>query len=92
MGLPEIVGFADDFVFSENDAEHYQHLGGLMQRTNERGLVFNSDKCEIRCNKITFFGNVYSVEGVPPDPSKLDDIRAMPVPAGKDELKLSWDC
>ena len=77
--LPGVVGIADDVcVTGKTLAEHDENLIRLMDRAAERGLVFNSSKCVIRQASISFFGNVYTAEGVTPDPSKVEDIRQMP--------------
>ena len=86
-GLPGVTGIADDVcVFGVDEADHDRNLIGLMERAQQKGLVFNSSKCEIRCKKIPFFGNVYTADGIIPDPENLEDIRAMPEPGNKEDL------
>jgi len=59
-----------------------------MNRAAERGLVLNSNKCEIAREEINFFGNRYTVEGIRPDPDKLLDLKNMQTPQSKEELRL----
>ena len=40
---------------------------------------------------ISFFGNIYSAEGVSTDPSKVQDIHEMPVPQDKEDLQRFLD-
>jgi hypothetical protein len=86
--LPGVVGITDDVcVYGKDLAEHDKNLKLLMERTKESGLVFNSDKCHIRQPEILFFGNIYSKDGIRPDPAKIQGIRSMPVPQNKEDLQ-----
>ena len=86
--LPGVVSIADDVcVVGSTIEEHDTNLVRLMDRAVEGGLVFNSSKCDIRQTSITFFGNVYTADGVKPDPKKVEDIRNMPIPQNKDDLR-----
>ena len=40
------------------------------RRTRQAGLKLNYDKCVIKTKSCTFFGNVYTPQGVMPDPKK----------------------
>ena len=44
-------------------------------------------KCTIRQPEISFFGNIYSKDGISPDPAKVHDIQNMPVPQDKEDLQ-----
>lgn len=86
--LEGVVSIADDVcVTGKTEEEHDQNLVNLMERAKSKGLVFNSDKCAIKQESITFFGNVYSAKGISPDPGKVEDIQEMPAPQNKDELR-----
>uniref|UniRef100_A0A8C9V4K9 Reverse transcriptase/retrotransposon-derived protein RNase H-like domain-containing protein n=1 Tax=Scleropages formosus TaxID=113540 RepID=A0A8C9V4K9_SCLFO len=52
-----------------------------------RSAVFNSDKCFIKQRRIAFFGNVYSENGISPDPDMVKDIKKMPSPQDKEDLQ-----
>ena len=58
-----------------------------MQIAAENGLVFNSNKCKIKSKSISFFGMIYSENGVSPDPEKLKDLQNMPYQTCKKELQ-----
>lgn len=86
-GLEGVVGIADDVcVMGRTEEEHDRNLIALMDRAVQKGLVFNSQKCLIKQKKIEFFGNIYSAEGVMPDPKKVRDIQQMPAPTNKEEV------
>lgn len=50
--------------------------------------MFNSEKCAIKQKSISFFGNLYTENGIKPDFAKIRDIQKMPAPQSKDELHI----
>ena len=69
------IGVADDVVvYAESEEEHDKILHRLMQIAAENRLVFNSTKCKIKSKSISFFGMIYSENGVSPDLEKLKDL------------------
>ena len=85
---PGTVGIADDIaVHGPTEEEHDANLHNLMLVAREHGLVFNLDKCVIKERMITFFGMLFSAEGVHPDPEKIEAIRAIQVPQDTQELQ-----
>ncbi|KAF7646634.1 hypothetical protein LDENG_00184450 [Lucifuga dentata] len=80
-----VVSIADDVaVCGENEEHHDNNLMNLMERAAKTGLVFNSDKCTMKQKSISFFGNLYTDNGIRPDPAKIRDIQKMPTPQSKD--------
>ena len=53
----------------------------------KEGLVFNSTKCSIKQDSVTFFGGVFSAKGYSPDPAKIQGITEMTPPQTKQELQ-----
>jgi hypothetical protein len=87
-GLEGCICIADDIcIVGSTEEEHDQRVIKLMERAKSQGLVFNSTKCAIKKMKVSFFGNVYTPEGIIPDPVKVKDIQQMPKPSSKDELQ-----
>ena len=83
-----VCGIADDFVvYGTTEIEHDRNLLQFMDIAKQHGLALNSAKCDIKCNKVSFFGQLYTSEGIKPDPQKVNDLRAMPVPTTKAELQ-----
>ena len=85
---PGACGIADDIVvYGSTETEHNERLFQLMEVARGNGLVFNSAKCKIKCNSIAFFGNIYTDQGIKPDPQKVKDLKSMPVPMNKNEVQ-----
>ena len=81
-------GIADDIViFGRNEEEHDSNLRQFMRVAKEHGLQLNSEKCEIKRDQISFFGNLYTANGMRPDPKKIKDLLDMPAPKNKSDLK-----
>ena len=86
--LPGVTSIHDDVcVHGKDEEDHDCNLKGLMDRAEACGLVFNSEKCYIRKPQISFFGNIYSEEGIKPDLEKVKAIKQMPVPQTKEDLQ-----
>ena len=85
---PVVVGITDDIcVHVKDEEEHDRNLKALMDRAKETGLVFSSDKCTIRQPEISFFGNIYSKDGIRPNPAKVHGIQNVPIPQDKEALQ-----
>ena len=57
------------------------------KRVRSAGIKLNFEKCVIKSKSCTFFGNVYTPQGVKPDPKKVEAIKKMEVPQTKQELQ-----
>ena len=71
------VGIADDIQVFGSDQTHDLHLHEAMERTRKAGIKPSYDKCIVKSRSCSFFGNIYTPEGVKPVPSKVDAIKRM---------------
>ncbi|KAK7938626.1 hypothetical protein WMY93_001952 [Mugilogobius chulae] len=87
-GLRGVAAIVDDIlVFGKTKQEHDENLRAMLQRTRERGLKLNPDKCKICVQEVSYFGHKLSNKGISPDPQKLKAIQDMPPPQSKSELE-----
>ncbi|XP_048250743.1 uncharacterized protein LOC125378825 [Haliotis rufescens] len=85
---PGTLGISDDTaVYGKTVEEHDQNLHQLRKVAARYGLIFNIEKCEIRKERIKFFGNYYAAQGVHPDPEIVQEIHNLPPPANTVELQ-----
>ena len=85
---PGILAIHDDiFIYGKDDKDHDANLVNLFNVAQKEGLVFNSTKCAIKQESVTFFGGVFSAKGYSPDPGKIQGISDMPAPQTKQELQ-----
>ena len=81
------VGIAHDIqVFGTGD-NHDLHLHKAMERKRKAGIKLNYDTYIINSKSCNFFGNIYTPQGVMPDPKKIQVIKQMQVPSTKQELQ-----
>ena len=86
--LPGVVSIADDIaVVGATEEEHDTNLRKLMERAQTIKLVFNPDKCQIKQSEIPFFGNIYTANGVMPDPKKVQAINDLKTPSSRSEIQ-----
>jgi hypothetical protein len=65
-----VVGFIDDIlVYSENEADHAEHLRVVLTRLREHKLYAKFSKCEFWLKKVPFLGHVLSENGISMDPT-----------------------
>ena len=85
---PGILAIHDGmFIYSKDDKDHDANLVNLFNVAQKEGLVFNSTKCAIKQESITFFGGIFSAKGYLPHPGKIQGISNMPAPQTKQELQ-----
>ena len=80
------VGKADDVHVFGNEKTHDRNLHEAMECTRKAGIKLNFDKFVIKTECCSFFGNLYTPEGVNPDPKKVDAIKQMQPPMNKPQL------
>ena len=85
---PGTLGITDDIaVYGKDDEEHDRNLRNLMEVARKKGLVFNEEKCHIKCDHIKFFGMIYDATGVHPDPEKSQEVKSLPPPKNIKDLQ-----
>ena len=62
-------------------------LESVLQSANENNLRFNGEKCEFDKPNITFYGHVFSKQGISPCPKKIEAIKSLKPPANVSELR-----
>ena len=86
--LPGIIAIHDDIcVYGNYIAEHDHNLLQLMKTAQGQGLVFNSRKCAICQSKISFYGAIFTVQGMRPDPAKVQALQDLPAPQNQKQLQ-----
>ena len=78
----------DIVVYGRSAEEHDENLQNTFEVIKESELKLNKEKCEIKRNKLTYFGHVLSAEGVSPDPEKVKAITDLEAPTNVPELHI----
>ena len=87
-GLDGITSKADDtFVYGSSPEEHDRNLIKLMERAQEKGVVFNKDNLQFKCKEVRFFEHSWSSKGIKPDNKKVSTIMDMQPPKDVKNLR-----
>ena len=79
--LPSVIAIHDDIcVFGKDTKEHDYNLLQLMKTAQGHGLVFNSSKCAIHKSQISYYGTIFTAQGMKPDPEKVQALQDLPAP------------
>lgn len=87
--LDKFVGvFIDDIlVFSNNEAEHEQHLKLVLETLRENKLYAKFSKCEFWIEQVSFLGHIISAGVVAVDPSKVNEVVNWMPPKNVSEIR-----
>ena len=87
-GIPGSINISDDIiVFGKTKQAHDQALHAVLRRFVDAGLTVSPEKCELNKESLTFFGLVFSAEGVSPDPKKVKAIHDARPPKSAGEVR-----
>ncbi|KAK3105801.1 hypothetical protein FSP39_006028 [Pinctada imbricata] len=88
QNIPGARNISDDIlVYGKNRKEHDIALRRVLERLTEHGMTLNGEKCEFRQESVTFFGVVFSGNGISPDPKKVKAVNDFEKPQNVKELK-----
>ena len=74
---------ADNIQVFSDDSAHDLHQHEAMERTSEESIKLNFDKCIVKSISCSFFGNIFTPQGVKCYPKKDQAIRQMHVPSAE---------
>ena len=80
------VGIPDDVQVFGKEKTHDRNLNEAIECTRKVGIKLNFDKCFIKTKCCCFCANLYTPEGVKPDPKKVETIKQMQPPINKQQL------
>ena len=85
---PGMIGIHDDvIIYGYMREDHDSNLINFLNVCQMEGLCLSSKKLELRRDKVSFGGAIYSREGVHPDPKKVQGIEEMTAPETKQQLQ-----
>lgn len=86
-GLKGVTGIADDtFVYGATEDEHDANIVNLRMRSRERGIKFNKDKVQFKCQEVSLFGHKLTRHGIKLDDRKIS-IQKMTPPENREDLQ-----
>ncbi|KAL0198153.1 hypothetical protein M9458_006693, partial [Cirrhinus mrigala] len=86
--LQFVIVYIDDIlIYSQNMAEHRQHVQQVLHKLRQYQLYLKLEKCEFHQSSVYFLGYNISAEGVHMDQRKVDAILKWPQPCTVKELQ-----
>ena len=86
-GCKKVFNIKDDVVVHGVGEEHDANLEKAIQKIEKAGLTLRPNKCHLGKPEIKWFGNVFSKDGMSPDPDKCKVIKEWPAPTTIAEVK-----
>ena len=62
-------------VFGCSQKEHDKYLEEVLKRCQERYLRLGLDKCQFNLSEISYYGFIFTEEGMKPDPNKVATLK-----------------
>ena len=89
IGMEGVTGIADDMIIAGKDKmEHDRNfLASFMEKCMENNLTLNSEKIQFKQNQLSFYGHVWSDQGISPDPKKIQALKHMEFPPDKETMR-----
>ena len=89
-GLERVQPFIDDVIVNSSSVDqHLSDLGALFGRLVKHGMKLVPAKIHVGCRHVKFLGHIVGVDGIRPDPSKVQALIDMPMPSNLGQLR-SW--
>ena len=86
--IPGTLNISDDILlYGKDQQDHDINLVQTLKRVSENNLTLNKAKCVFNKQRLVYNGNVYSAEGVSPDPKKISAIKDFPSPSNASEVR-----
>ena len=83
-----VIRVADDMVIAGRDEmEHDRNFLAFMEKCMENNLTLNSEKIQFKQTKVSFYGHCWSKHGISPDPKKIQALKNMEFPPGKETMR-----
>ena len=76
-----VLAYLDDIlIYSSPPAEHLNHIRLVVNELKECKIVCRAHKCRFNRLSLPYLGHILSVDGVKPDPRKVQIVVNWPMP------------
>lgn len=67
--------YFDDFIIAaNNEVDHDRILNDVIKRSKKLGIKFNENKLQYRVTEVRYLGQIFSKNGMKPDPKYIEAI------------------
>ena len=89
-GLSRVQPYIDDVIVSSTSIdEHLGDLKDVFARFEKHGMKLAPAKLHVGCKHVKFLGHIVGVDGIRPDPAKVQALLEMPEPGNLSQLR-AW--
>ena len=67
--------------------EHDRNFQAFMEKCMENNLTLNAEKIQFKQKQVSFYGHVWSENGISPDPKKIQALKHMEFPPDKETMR-----
>ena len=87
IGMEGVTGIADMIIAGKDDMEHDRNFLAFMEKCMENNLTLNSEKIQFKQTQVSFYGHIWSEQGISPDPKKIQALKHMEFPPDKETMR-----
>ena len=88
IGMNGVTGIADDMIIAGKDEmEHDRNFQAFMEKCMENNLTLNVEKIQFKQKQVSFYGHIWSENGISPDPKKIQALKHMKFPPDKETMR-----
>ena len=88
VGMKGVTGIADDMIIAGKDEmEHDRNFLAFKEKCMENNLTLNVEKIQFKQSQVSFYGHIWSENGISPDPKKLQALKHMEFPPDKETMR-----
>ena len=76
------TAYLDDvLIYSNNEAEHADHVLQMLRRLHERGLQLDINKCKFNTTRVKYLGMIVTTNGIEMDTKKVKAVQKWEAPS-----------
>ena len=84
------TAYLDDMlIYSNNKADHADHVLQLLKRLHKRGIQVDIDKCKFNTTRVKYLGMIVTTNGIKLDPEKVEAVQKWKALSTVKKSKLS---
>ena len=88
IGMEGVTGIADDMIIAGKDEmKHDRNFLAFMEKCMENNLTLNAEKIQFKQSQVSFYGHIWSENGISPDPKKIQALKHMEFPPDKETMR-----
>ena len=87
ISMEGVTGIDDMIIAGKDEMEHDRSFLAFMEKYMENNLTLNSEKIQFKQKQVSFYGHVWSDQGISPDPKKIQALKHMEFPPDKETMR-----